>query len=54
MDKNKHKVGLYESIITDSLSHSLAILDGEVVSVKTQKILPAEVGDRLALHLGGL
>ena len=54
MDKKKHKVGLYESIVTDSLSQSLAIWDGEEISVKTQKILPAEVGDRLALHLGSV
>jgi len=52
MNDEKSKVGLYESIITDSLNQELDALGGGSVSVQTQKIHPAEAGDRLALHLG--
>ncbi|NHN35738.1 DUF3427 domain-containing protein [Pseudomaricurvus alcaniphilus] len=52
MSDGKDKVGLYESIITDLIGRELASLDGESIYVKTQKIDPAEIGDRLALHIG--
>ena len=52
MSNNENKIGIYESIVTESLSQCLGMLDGNEISVKTHKILPAEVGDRLALHLG--
>jgi superfamily II DNA or RNA helicase/HKD family nuclease len=52
MDDKKSKVGLYESIITDSLNQELEALVDDAISVQTQKIHPAEAGDRLALHLG--
>lgn len=52
MENEKSKVGLYESIMTDSLSQELESLDDDAIAVHTQKIHPAEAGDRLALHLG--
>lgn len=52
MDDEKSKVGLYESIITDSLNQELEKLSEDAVFVKTQQIHSAEASDRLALHLG--
>jgi len=52
MVDSKSKVGLYESILTTSGHGELDGLDGTEVSLHTQKLNPAEVGDRLALHLG--
>jgi superfamily II DNA or RNA helicase/HKD family nuclease len=52
MSSSKPKTGIYESIITESLSSELESLIGEAVSIKTKNIHPAEVGDRLAMHLG--
>ena len=44
--------GLYESIITESLSQDLEALNEERLSIERRKLLPSEAGDRLALHLG--
>lgn len=52
MDSGNSKVGLYESILTDSLNRELEALDVDKVTVNTKKIHPAEASDRLALHLG--
>ncbi|MGK0473202.1 MAG: superfamily II DNA or RNA helicase/HKD family nuclease [Candidatus Azotimanducaceae bacterium] len=52
MDSSKSKVGLYESIVTESLQSELEALDSASVIVKKLKLHPAEVSDRLALHLG--
>ncbi len=46
------KQGLYESIITESLNRELENIDRDNLSIKRSKLHPAEVGDRLALHLG--
>lgn len=52
MDSGKSKVGLYESILTDSLNYELEAMDVDEVKVNTKKLHPAEASDRLALHLG--
>lgn len=52
MDGSKSKIGLYETIITDSVSRELDALDSGVVSVQTKKLHPAEASDRLAMHIG--
>ena len=44
--------GLYESIITESLSRDLESIDEDRLSIERRKLLPSEAGDRLALHLG--
>jgi superfamily II DNA or RNA helicase/HKD family nuclease len=46
------KPGLYESLITESLSRELESLDSDNLSVQKRKLHPAEASDRLALHLG--
>ncbi|GAB5501278.1 MAG: hypothetical protein PsegKO_35890 [Pseudohongiellaceae bacterium] len=46
------KIGLYETIITESLNQELKRLDSESVFVNRKELHPAQAGDRLALHLG--
>lgn len=40
MDSSKSKIGLYETIITDSVNRELQALDGGMVSVQTKKFTP--------------
>lgn len=46
------KLGLYESIITESLNQELERLESDRVSVNRRELQPAQAADRLALHLG--
>ena len=46
------KPGLYESLLTESLSRELESIDSRALVVKTRNLHPAEASDRLALHLG--
>ncbi|UTA46864.1 DUF3427 domain-containing protein [Simiduia sp. 21SJ11W-1] len=52
MAGSRSKVGIYEAIITESVNRELEALDDEVVSVQRKKLHPAEVSDRLAMHIG--
>ncbi|WP_176491114.1 MULTISPECIES: DEAD/DEAH box helicase family protein [Microbulbifer] len=54
MDNRNTNVGLYESILTNSLIQELRALNHDLVAVQTQKIHPSEVADRLALHLSSV
>ncbi|RLQ23620.1 DUF3427 domain-containing protein [Seongchinamella sediminis] len=46
------KKGLFEAIITESLNRELESLDSDSLSIVRKSLHAAEVGDRLALHLG--
>jgi hypothetical protein len=43
MDSGNSKVGLYESILTDSLNHELEALDVDKVTVNTKKFIPRKL-----------
>ena len=47
----KYSSGLYEKIVTEAIGAGLEGLDSKL-SIKKEKPNPAEVADRIALHVG--